>query len=139
MARTRTLSTGIVQVPKTFMMLFCAAEQLETPHLAGRVISEDAPGVRLKVRCRRCGAVTGLQLPQLPEGHRVYQVRITGEDGPHMPAEYRPLPYLEESFSVVATSAQDAHERADFAHTLRLAGQLTRYYIDGLLHLDERF
>ena len=66
-------------------------------------------------------------------------MRITGEDGPHLPDELRPLPYLEESFSVVATSPQDAHERAEFAHSLRLAGHFTQYYINGGLHLDERF
>ena len=139
MSRTRTISTGTFHRPKTFLSLLCAVEQLETPHSAGRVMSQDSSGIRLEVRCRRCGTPAEHLLPQLPEGYQIFHVRITGEDGPHMPAEYRPLPYLEESFSVVATSAQDAHERAEFARTMRLAGHLTRYYIDGTLHLDERF
>ncbi len=139
MARTRILSTGTAQGPKIVLTLRCAKEQVETPHWAGRVTRQDASGIRLEVRCRRCGATAEHLLSQLPEGHQVYQVRVTGEDGPHLPAEMRPLPYLEESLCVLATSAQDAHERAEFAHSLPLAGHLTKYYIDGELHLNERF
>lgn len=139
MALTRIISTGVGYYPKTFMPLVCAKEQQVTPHSAGRVVGSDASGISLQVKCRSCGAETVYHTAQLPEGYRVYQVHITGEDGPHLPAELRPLPYLEESFAVVATSLQDVHERAEFAHSLRLAGHLTQYYIDGVLHLDERF
>jgi hypothetical protein len=49
------------------------------------------------------------------------------------------VPYLEEEFEVVATSLQDAHERASFAHAMRLEGQLVLYYINGELHANEQF
>ncbi|SHJ40948.1 hypothetical protein SAMN02745146_3069 [Hymenobacter daecheongensis DSM 21074] len=139
MAHTRILSTGVGHTPKGFLSLHCTSEQQATPHSSGRVIAKGESGISLQVKCRSCGADSVYQMEQLPQGYQVYQVRITGEDGPHLPKELRPLPYLEESFSVVAVSAQDAHERAEFAHSLRLAGHLTQYYIDGTLHLDERF
>ena len=139
MALTRIISTGVGYYPKSFMRLPCAKEKQATPHAAGRVANSDASGISLQVKCRSCGTESIYQMEQLPEGYQVYQVRITGEDGPHLPQELRPLSYLEESFSVVAASAQDAHERAEFAHSLRLAGHLTQYYINGALHLDERF
>lgn len=139
MARIRILSTGTAQRPQTFLSLRCAVEQLETPHSTGRITARDDSGIRVEVKCRRCGATAEYLLPRLPEGYRVYQVRVTGEDGPHLPAELRPLPYLEESFEVMAGSPQEAHERAEFAHSLRLTGHLTQYYLDGVLHPDERF
>lgn len=137
MSHSSALSIGYT--PKTFQHWFCAKEQTTTPHVAGRVLSQDAVGIHLQARCRRCGFAHEQILDEFPEGHRLYQVRITGEDGPHLPNSMRPVPHLEETFCVVATSAQDAHERAEFSHTLRFAGQLVCYYIDGELHLDDRF
>ncbi|MFD2786208.1 hypothetical protein [Hymenobacter rubripertinctus] len=139
MALTRIISTGSGYSPKAFILLPCAKEQQLTPHTAGRVTNSDASGISLQVKCRSCGAESVYQTAQLPEGYRMYEVRVTGEDGPHLPASLRPLPYLEESFSVVATSPQHAHEQAEFGHSLPLAGHLAKYYIDGALHLNERF
>lgn len=139
MARNAVISIGTGYSPKTLLPLFCEAEQTDTPHSAGRVLAHDGVGVVLEVKCRSCGQKQEYILSQLPGGFQVYQVRITGEDGPHLPDSMRPVPFLEESFEVVATSLQDAHERAEFACSVRFAGQLVRYYINGEEHLNERF
>ncbi|WP_167856906.1 hypothetical protein [Hymenobacter aquaticus] len=139
MARNSIISTGTGYSPHNLLTLFCEAEQTDTPHTGGRVLGRTATGVAVAVRCRRCGHVREHTLSPLPEGLQVYQVRITGEDGPHLPDSMRPLPFLEESFEVVAASLQDAHERAEFASSLRFAGHLVRYYINGEEHLNERF
>ena len=132
-------TTGKGYYPKTFQQLPCSKEQILTPHAAGRVVSIEDNIFNIQVSCRVCRAQHTYSSRQLPTGYQVYQVRITGEDGPHLPTEFRPVPYVEESFEVIATSSQDAHERAELAHKLNLQGQLTHFYINGTLHLDERF
>lgn len=139
MARSSIIATGQGITPRTFQVLFCATEQALTPHSAGRLLAQDEAGISIEVKCRRCGNHSVYATPQLSDGYHVYQIRITGEDGPHLPAALRPLPYLEEAFAVVARSLQDAHERAEFACRLPFTGHLTHYYIDGELHLNERF
>lgn len=139
MATIATIETGRGYYPKTFLPLYCTTDQAITPHAAGRVLARRGGEVEIQTWCRKCRSGVVYITDELPEGYQVYQVRITAEDGPHLPAEFRPLPYLEEEFEVVATSPQDAHERAEFAHSLRLSGQLTRYYVNGEVHLDERF
>ncbi|TGD81720.1 hypothetical protein [Hymenobacter wooponensis] len=139
MARNAVISTGTGYSPKNLLTLFCEAEQATTPHTGGRVMARTVAGVVVAVRCRRCGLVQEHTLSRLPDGLLVYRVRITGEDGPHLPDSMRPLPFLEESFEVVAASLQDAHERAEFACSLRFAGHLVCYYINGEEHLNERF
>ncbi len=131
--------TGRGFYPKTFICLYCTTDQAITPHAAGRVLARRGTELEIQTWCRKCRAKVTYITDELPAGYQVYQVRITGEDGPHLPAEFRPVPYLEEEFEVVATSPQDAHERAEFAHSLRLSGHLTHYYVNGELHLDERF
>lgn len=97
--------------------------------------------MELKLHCNRCGNVVIYETDELPVNYRVYQVRVTGEDNTALAAEFRPqsLPFLEEAFAVVATSAQEAHELADFVAILRFKGHLVHHYVDGELHLDERF
>lgn len=132
-------SEGTGYYPKTFVSLYCTTDQAVMPYAAGRVLARRGAALEIQTWCRRCRAKLVYITDELPTGYQVFQVRITAEDGPHLPAELRPVPYLEEEFEVVATSPQDAHERADFAHSLRLSGQFTQYYINGELHLDERF
>lgn len=139
MARTPVIATGTGHTPYALLLLFCATEQVDTPHSAGRVLSRSASGIHLEVKCRRCGKNQEHVLSQLPEGYRPYQVRVTGEDGPHLPDSMRPIPYLEEEFEVIGRSLQDAHDKAEFTHSLPFAGHLARYYINGELHLNERF
>lgn len=139
MGRDHSFLEGTGYLPKTFLHLYCMRDQAITPHAAGRVLMRQGEEIEIQTWCRKCRSRSSYITDGLPEDHQIYQVRITAEDGPHMPAEFRPLPYLEEQFEVVASSPQDAHERAGFSHSLRLAGQLTQYYINGELHLDERF
>lgn len=139
MANIPTVETGRAYSPTTFLSLYCTADQAITPHTAGRILARRGTELEIQTWCRKCRAQRVYITDELPAGYQVYQVRVTGEDGPHLPAEFRPVPYLEEEFEVVATSPQDAHERADFAHSLRFAGHLTRFYINGEVHLDERF
>lgn len=124
---------------KTFTHLFCRSEQCLTPHWAGRVLGRTEDGLELELHCRRCGHKSSCEVDILPTSHRVYQVRVTGEDHSALPARMRPLPWLEESFAVVATSAQHAHEVAELAHRTRFGGHLVKYYVNGELHLNERF
>jgi len=131
--------TGTGFQAATFAELFCERDQHITPHAAGKILSLTGGMVEMAVRCRRCGLQAVHAMDQLPAGYQVYHVRVTGEDGPHLPAELRPVPYVEEEFDVVGASPQDAYERAEFAHSLRLTGQLTRFYLNGEVHLDERF
>jgi hypothetical protein len=133
------ISTGTGYTPRTFLHLYCAAEQAITPHVAGRVLARHGIEIEIQAWCRKCRAQVLYITDALPAGYQIYKVRITAKDGPHLPAEFRPVPYIEEEFEVVATSIQDAHERAEFAHSMRLEGQLVLYYIDGELHADERF
>ena len=93
----------------------------------------------MAVRCRRCGREDVYSTDDLPAGYEIYHVRVTGEDGLLLPEHLRPLPYMEEEFAVPGNSAQDAHERAEFACALRFQGHLTTWYINGSIHLDERF
>ncbi|RSK24920.1 hypothetical protein [Hymenobacter metallilatus] len=123
----------------TFVQLYCIHDQAITPHSAGRVVDQAGGMIEIAVRCRKCGTQAIYATDQLPEGYQIYHIRITGEDGPHLPDELRPVPFVEEEFDVPGTSLQNAHERADFAHQLKLSGHLTRIYINGELHLDERF
>lgn len=125
--------------PKTFVLLYCMNDGALTPHSAGRVLKAQGTELEIEVKCRKCGTKAVYVTDQLPDGYQVYSVRLTGEDGPHLPADMRPLPFVEESFSVVATSLQDAHERADFAHSIKFSGHLVHCYINSELHLDERF
>jgi hypothetical protein len=139
MARKSVVSIGTGYFPQTFMPLFCVKDQADTPHSAGRVLARSASGIHLLVKCRWCGLMSEQTLAELPAGQYLYSVRVTGEDGPHLPDSMRPIPYLEESFEVFGTSLQDAHERAEFAHSMKFAGHLVCYYINGEHHLDERF
>ena len=131
--------TGTGSRAATFADLFCERDQQITPHAAGKVLSSNGGTVEIAVYCRQCGLQAVYATNQLPAGYQVYHVWVTGEDGPHLPDEFRPVPYVEEEFDVVGVSMQDAHERADFAHSLHLTGHLTKFYINGELHLDERF
>lgn len=139
MASKAIASIGTGHHPKTFLSLYCTTDQAITPHAAGRVLARHGAELEIQTWCRKCRAQVSYITDELPAGYQVYLVRVTGEDGPHLPAELRPVPYLEEEFEVVATSPQDAHERADFAHSLRFTGHLTHFYINGEVHLDERF
>ncbi|WP_170865306.1 hypothetical protein [Hymenobacter psychrotolerans] len=109
------------------------------PHSAGKVLSRNGDTIAIAVHCRKCGRQAIYATDQLPDGYQVYHIRVTGEDGPHLPDEFRPIPYVEEEFEVVGSSLQDAHERAEFACTLRFQGHRTTWIINGLEHLDERF
>lgn len=131
--------TGIGFRPASFVQLFCMHDQEVTPHAAGKVLARSGDAVESAVRCRKCGQQAIYATDLLPTGYQVYQVRVTGEDGPHLPDELRPLPYIEEEFEVVGNSLQDAHERAEFACTLRFQGHRTTWLLNGLVHLDERF
>ena len=130
-----------VTATKTFMHLFCQREQCLTPHWAGRVLSPHGPLVELELHCQRCGTKVRYETDKLPAGYRVYQVRLTGEDNPAELLEFRPqpLPFLEEEFAIVATSSQQAHELADALTSLRFVGHIVQHYVDGEVHLDERF
>lgn len=139
MARNLISSVGTGYSPATFLSLYCPTEQTETPHSAGRVLEHTGDVVRLVVRCRNCMSEYDFTLKSIPAGVRIYRVYVTGEDGPHLPDTKRPLAFLEEKFEVVAASPQEAHECAEFAHSLSFAGHLVKYYIDGELHLNERF
>ena len=123
----------------TFAELFCMRDQQITPHSAGKVLSRNGDTVEIAVRCRKCRLQTSHSTSQLPASYQLYHIRVTGEDGPHLPDEFRPIPYVEEEFYLVGISPQDAHERASFTHSLHLNGHLTKFYIDGKLHPDERF
>ncbi len=133
------VSSGTGYAPKTFLHLYCTTDQAITPHAAGRVVARHGGELEVQTWCRKCRTNVLYITDELPPGYQVYRVRITAEDGPHLPAEFRPVPYLEEEFEVVATSLQDAHERASFAHAMRLEGQLVLYYINGELHANEQF
>lgn len=126
---------------KTFIELYCLREQTITPHRAGRVLEQHGPLVKLELYCRQCGAKVMHETDELPVGYRIYRVRVTGEDNPSLPVEFRPqpLPYIEEEMEIAATSAQHAHELAEYAQLSRFKGHLVKWYVDGLLHLDERF
>ena len=97
--------------------------------------------VAVELHCRKCGAKIQYSTQSLPAGYQVYQVRVTGEDNSELLAEFRPQPlvFLEEEFAVVGSSAQQAHEAAEFATALRLKGHLARWFVNGELHPDERF
>ena len=129
---------GTGETPKTFIDLFCAKEHKVTPHWAGK-IEQEGGELRIQMRCRKCGTTSLYVTDELPAGYAVYDVTITGEDGPHLPEQLRPVPYLEEKLQVIGTSEQDAHQRAQFAHSLKFGGQLMKIYINGELHLDERY
>ena len=125
--------------PATFIQLFCMRDQTITPHSGGKVLSHNGGTIEIAVRCRKCGEQAIYATDQLPKDYRVYHVRVTGEDGPHLPDEFRPLSFVEEEFEVVGCSDQDAHERAEFACTLRFQGHKTTWFIDRTEHLDERY
>jgi hypothetical protein len=127
--------------PKTFTKAFCAQDQATTPHCAGMVLAQRESLVEVELHCRKCAAKVLYSIDKLPEGYRVYQVRVTGEDNPILPPSIRsqPLPYLEEEFAVVAASAQGAHEAAEWATGLTFKGHSVRWYIDGTFHPDDRF
>ncbi len=95
--------------------------------------------MRVDLHCRRCGNHVEHITNRLPDGYHAYHIRVTGEDGPHLPDEFRPLPYLEEEFLVVGRSNQDAYERAAFACGLHFSGHKTTWYVDGSEWRDERF
>ena len=130
-----------ISTPGTFIHLFCRKDQCLTPHRAGRVLSQQWPMVKLELYCRRCGTKVLYETDELPASHRTYRVRITGESNPDLPAEFcsEEASFLEEEITVVAGSTQEAHETADFATSLRFSGHLVRHWVDGELHLDERF
>ncbi|RSK38984.1 hypothetical protein [Hymenobacter perfusus] len=131
--------TGTGFQTATFIPMLCTHDQKVTPHSAGKVLSRDGVMIEVELRCRICGLEVIYATDQLPDGYQIYHIRVTGEDGPHLPAEFRPLAYIEEEFEVVGNSLQDAHERAEFACTLRFQGHRTTWFIDGATHLDERF
>lgn len=124
---------------RAFIDLFCLKDQCLTPHRAGRVLAQWGPVIELELHCQKCRTVVRYETDELPAGYRLYQVRITGEDNPADLAEFRPHPFLEEELAVVASSSQEAHGLADLATSLRFTGHLMRHYIDGVLHLNERF
>jgi hypothetical protein len=131
--------TGSRYPPRTFIQLYCKCHNGPTPHSAGRIALQEDSNIRIDLRCRRCGNRFDHTTSRLPDGYRPYHILVTGEDGPHLPAELRPLPYLEEEFLVVGCSNQDAYERAAFACELRFSGHKTTWYIDGNEWRDERF
>jgi hypothetical protein len=110
----------------TFAHLYCTQDQAITPHAAGRITTRTGKRYEIAVRCRTCGQEAVYTASQLPEGYSIYAIRVTGEDGPHLPVGLRPVPFLEESFEVVGC-------------TLRFQGQRTIWYVNGKEHLDERF
>lgn len=140
-AKFYQLGFASMSTKSIFTHLFCRHDQALTPYQAGRVLRQEEETVELELHCRRCGTRVLYETDQLPEGYRVYQVWVTAEDNPSLPAEFRPqpLPYMEEEFAVVATSAQGAYEAADFATSLPFRGHLVHWYVDGKIHLDERF
>ena len=115
----------------------CRREQQLTPHLTVRVLIETLGGWVLAMRCYRCGEVSTHVMDQLPDGMRVYAVRVVGEAGPDPLGT--PLPGFEEEFLTIGSSRQDAFERSLFGREVKAAGQLVRTYLDGVEHFDERY
>lgn len=109
-----------------------------TPHLVTRVLAVDAAGLRLAVRCTRCGTAGSYTAPELPGGMEMYAVRVVGEAGLD-PLTGQPLPGFEEEFTTIGSSRQDAYERSLFGRETRAAGQFVRTYLDGVEHRDERW